>query len=162
MFTTEWLGNDDICDCTNNCGYYMEQYRCYTLNVGRRCDYNETRYGCDSFRRAPPMPMHKHGLKTICGKRSGVPFANIVRADHDNKCPVDHIPCSEKTTAENTICYPKSETNYECPITDIRFVLTTEKATVLQSNDYKSMPFNQTTELLYSKSVGDNLPITTH
>ena len=165
MFSQTWYGHTYGCDCTNICGWRMEYWECNKLHVGLSCDYNRTISGCREFGSHGPIDMASHGGKTICGRRDGTPFANVTRANENNKCPDGYNRCSDATSAENTICYPKSQTNYVCPITDLRFVLTSSVPSYNTGADgkvkdtYKSVEFNSTTSLIYSTKVGDNLPI---
>ena len=76
--------------------------------------------------------MSKIGEKTICGKRSGTPFANVTRPEIETGlCPEGTTPCSNTTAPVNTICYP-TERHDLCPVTQV-FI-----ADETQGNDYKN------------------------
>ena len=46
----------------------------------------------------------------------------MTRPDWDTKmCPEGTDPCSTLTSLDNTLCYPKSEHDEVCPITDVHF-----------------------------------------
>jgi len=65
--------------------------------------------------------------KVACAKRGGPSFLETVRVDPESKeCPEDFVPCSDYTTADNTVCVKEkkneAETYSECPIIDIGFI----------------------------------------
>ena len=41
---------------------------------------------------------------TICGRRGGRQFVDTLRPNIDGECPAKTVPCSRKTSPENTIC----------------------------------------------------------
>ena len=43
---------------------------------------------------------------TICALGGGKPYSKVDRADENGNCPQGTGPCSTKTSAFNTICYP--------------------------------------------------------
>ena len=106
-----------------------------------------------------------HG-KAICGKRAGVPFESVIRPEHNTEeCPEGTTPCSLGTSIINTVCYPPSEHEEVCPITQI-LVVDGDRGEELKSDtNYKVIPYRQEEFskkfLVYSKTVADNLPITT-
>ena len=61
--------------------------------------------------------------KSICGKRAGQSYLFATQPDlNSGECPGVLIPCSQNTSAKNTICYhPEAEREEVCPITSIRF-----------------------------------------
>ena len=63
---------------------------------------------------------------TICGRRGGLPFTDTLRPNNDGQCPPKTVPCSTKTSPENTICVEQDESERgiadNCPITEIRLV----------------------------------------
>ena len=76
------------------------------MNVGEVCDRNQTRAGCRDALPMAPFAMHSFGNKMICGRRGGTPFINATRPDPVSKlCPIGTSPCSNFTSADNTICY---------------------------------------------------------
>lgn len=58
----------------------------------------------------------------ICGKRGGDSYSDVVRPDINNKCPNNTVACSNKTSAQNTICYPQIDLEAKCPVTSLKFV----------------------------------------
>ena len=46
---------------------------------------------------------------TICGKRGGKPFVDVIRPNTDGDCPSNTVPCSAFTSPENTICSDAKE-----------------------------------------------------
>jgi len=98
--------------------------------------------------------------KRVCGKNNGDTFLLATRPSLDNFCPDTYSPCSTKTDADQTICY-KTDADHDevCPITDIKFVETTA-VDDYTSSGYKSVLFNSTASIVFSKDA-PNLPITT-
>ena len=70
--------------------------------------------------------MTELGGVTICGRRSGTPFVDTIRPNTDGECPNKTVPCSRKTSPENTICVEQDEAESvildNCPITEIKIV----------------------------------------
>ena len=99
--------------------------------------------------------------KHICGKQGGNPLSSAVRPDiKTGLCPDGTSPCSSHTSAEHTIC---SSLPQDCPITDIKIVQATDTA---HYGDYVTERLQKVNDthswwLLYSTTVGDNLPLTT-
>ena len=54
------------------------------------------------------ITMKKINGKIICGKRDGLPFTDVLRPDfRTGICPNETTPCSNRTSINNTVCYPK-------------------------------------------------------
>ena len=99
------------------------------------------------------------GAKRICGQLGGTGFVNVTRATQDNVCPNNTVACSSETDAENTVCYPKGVNMLtNCPITDIKFVLTSEVESYASAG-YRNASFNDTTSIVYSQTA-NSLPVT--
>lgn len=75
----------------------------------------------------PPMIMKTVGDKQICGRRGGVPFADVVRPDQDGVCPTGTTPCNKNSSPENMICRHSGE---ECPLTTA-YILPTEEISMI-------------------------------
>ena len=117
------------------------------------------RKGCtgrDRLDGEPPITQSSLGGVVLCGTRGGEPFASVTRPDANNQCPAGTSACSSATSAENTVCYPDDEKESKCPITSMRFELTSgidsSAATAIRVSDEYS--------LVFSKSSADSLPIT--
>ena len=97
----------------------------------------------------------------MCGRDNGVPFLNATRPAVQGGCPEGYEVCNPNTIAENTICYnvETQDPTTDCPITDVRFVLN-EDVEGLVRIGFESRDFNETTSLVFSRTLGDNLPIT--
>ena len=102
-------------------------------------------------------------------KRGGDPFETVRRVDSETKkCPEGTEPCSEDTSPENTVCYPKDQHSEACPITEILFVDSIQEVYKYQSLDTSVTvkPFlyedskgsKSNMYLVYSKKK-DNMPI---
>ena len=76
-------------------------------------------------------------------------------------CPEGYEVCNPNTVADNTICYnvETQDPATSCPITAIEFVLN-EDVAGLERTGYESRTFNSTTSVVFSRTNGDNLPIT--
>lgn len=96
----------------------------------------------------------------ICGRRGGLPFANVTRPDASNNCPSGTVPCSTVTTAENTVCYPSSEVPQNCPVTELKAVKSTESASDTYL-DYGKAAIAGTNYVLVFGKNADSLPLTT-
>lgn len=113
---------------------------------------------------APVMQTSIHGT-SICGTRGGDPFITVMRPDLETgECPQGTTPCSEATSADNTVCYPPASHETLCPITDI-FIADGEYGESLKNNtsytviDYHDDEFSNKRFMVYSKNLTDNLPI---
>ena len=77
------------------------------------------------------------------------------------ECPDGYLPCSTKTSVENTICQLEADIETKCPITDIKFIKL-EDVEQFESENEEDYTLLQTEingyVLAYSKTV-DALPI---
>ena len=92
----------------------------------------------------------------ICGKRGFQAFKDATRPDSQNNCPNGTSPCSSKTTAENTICTADVS---QCPITDVKFILDSERRSYASQNYSISALAINDRYLATSTSATNNLPI---
>ena len=105
------------------------------------------------------------GLR-FCGRRASWDFSTSVRPQPTNttgqyKCPTNYEPCSNATTAENTICVASNaDKNMTCPITDIAFINSAQFSTFVNDTRWKVLRVNQFNSLAFSKNVTDRLPLT--
>ena len=122
-------------------------------------------YDFEPDRTIEPLPvvaLSKIGGIVICGKRSGIPFANVQRPMISTGiCPDGTIPCSNTTQADKTICYPVGQLDL-CPVTQV-FIANEEQGNEFKSNqDYTVLDLIQDDRenryLVYSK-IYDSLPI---
>jgi len=61
----------------------------------------------------------KFNGKKLCGRRGGLAYQHIKRANEKNECPSGMQLCSNHTSFENSICANSTD---ECPINEIKFV----------------------------------------
>jgi hypothetical protein len=100
----------------------------------------------------------------ICKTVGGLDFLSVKRPDSlTGKCPGTTVPCSSKTSLENTVCYEPNEiADNICPIVDIKII----DPGALDYLDYIDNPdwvvFTGLLEsaLVYTKTATDSLPIT--
>ena len=53
----------------------------------------------------------------------GYTYSNIPKADLvTGKCPDLFVPCSDLTSAQNTVCVRPTEKDIMCPVTDVKLV----------------------------------------
>ena len=121
-------------------------------------------YECTYIPAIPPKNTTKFEEGTFCGKRGGKSFIDVTRPDLETKlCPEGTKPCSSKTTIDNTVCYPEADIDSSCPITDFKFVASSEKKTYSDRGyttiELSGGPKDQNL-FVYSKTATDNLPIT--
>ena len=82
----------------------------------------EVTAGCETVPALEPVKQSKILGKYICGVRGGKPFFEVTRPDFETKkCPSGTLPCSDKTSPENTICYPEADLETSCPILGVDF-----------------------------------------
>ena len=104
----------------------------------------------------------------FCGTRGSASFVNAVRPKPTGKmgkdafaCPKNFEPCSPATSLNNTICISSTkDKTKECPITFMKFVSTSNQAQYSNSSDYTILPVDKNSVFVISKTVGDNLPLT--
>jgi len=89
----------------------------------------------------PVLPINKtiqsnfNGFR-ICGFRNGDVFTNATRPNYfTQECPEGTLPCSLKTSVENTICYPIDQLESKCPITDIQFYPSSLRESLKRNKD---------------------------
>lgn len=105
--------------------------------------------------------------KRFCGFRSGEPFTEAVRPVPTGKmgqnayaCPEGFVPCSDDTSADNTICEGETKDKSEvCPITMMKFIPKKDESKYPNS-DYTVQSVDETYSFVYSKTKGDSLPLT--
>jgi len=83
----------------------------------------------------------------------------MTRPNLQNQCPEGTQPCSEYTTAENTVCQKDLS---QCPILDIQFIYHNQTSDY-SNKGYTLVAFNVTTTIAYTTSSPgiDRLPPTT-
>ena len=87
----------------------------------------------------------------ICGERDGDSFYLQTRPSLSGSCPDGTEPCSSSTSAENTVCYPKSELQSSCPITFMDIV-SPLKEIEYKMGSYDMLGIDSDHTLVYSKS----------
>jgi hypothetical protein len=105
------------------------------LNVGQLCSQKQLDKGCTYVAPIMPFRMHTFNGKMICGKRGGQPFVTVTRPNPVTLlCPVGYLPCSPKTSPDNTICYDSTIGPADvCPITKFEFINELDDCTDPQS-----------------------------
>lgn len=93
---------------------------------------------------------------SICGKQGYQAFKDAIRPNSDNQCPSGTSPCSQATSAGNTVC---ASDLTQCPITDVKFVAANQVSSFSRQNYVISSVALNGFYLATSKSSGDNLPI---
>ena len=76
--------------------------------------------------------------------------------EQSGSCPEDTTPCIESASSKNKLCYPPSEHESSCPITDVNIISGLPDLQYM-GTDYESMEFGNNT-IYYSRTV-DSLPI---
>ena len=132
---------------------------------GDQCEYNQTRYGCET---APPksaIRQSNFNNTQVCGKLGGSPFINTTRVSVGTKeCPDQTQACSKLTNENTTVCVADLT---DCPVTDVKFVLNSDLSDYnLNANSttnevtYDQVAYSSTVSILFSKNAG-SMPITT-
>jgi len=125
---------------------------------------DEEEGGC--FYEIPPIsPVYqtKFQNSVICGTRGGDSFVKVIRPDATTLvCPAGTSPCpltnNVETSAENTVCYPSSLIPASCPVTQIKFISSSDNTYKKDRNWIEGGNIGGMT-LLYSKTF-NSLPIT--
>ena len=78
-------------------------------------------------------------------------------------CPFGTEPCSEDTSPPNTVCYLPVLHKSSCPITSVTFI--SKRDAMIQKllnkdDESKVIQYQPDSYLRYSKTEGDNLPLT--
>lgn len=95
----------------------------------------------------------------VCGTRGGSNFVDVDRPDMNGNCPDGKVPCSSKTSIENTVCYAEQDLKSKCPITSIDVVSDHDSAGLV-GKGYESTNMDGDHVIVFSKDE-DSLPITT-
>lgn len=86
-------------------------------------------YTCEEIEPVDEVKQTQLFGKYFCGVTGGESFETVQRVDPKTKlCPDGTKKCSEKTSDENTVCYPETEHELKCPITEILLVTGDDKA----------------------------------
>ena len=96
IFSKEWSGLEHIC---LEWGYDRARR---ILRVGGAS--GKSTKVCRRSSEADGITMTELEGDTICGRRGGRQFVDTLRPNIDGECPAKTVPCSRKTSPENTIC----------------------------------------------------------
>lgn len=179
-----WSGSYSACDCR---GVWSASLWKREVQIDDRC-YDDDEDWCMY---TPPMSQMEESvvdMKKLCGVQAidnseksdnnirYLSFITAKRPEIDGKCAQGYLPCSNHTSAENTICYDSSsssssDANKEnCPITAIQFFPSTTNLTNSEYTKSGSLwtRFDFSQQMVgysrgfvgfYSKDT-DNLPLT--
>ena len=97
-------------------------------------------------------------------------FSNAVRPTFTGKmtskgkekyeCPKNFAPSSTATSKGNTVCIQSTkDKKKECPVTLMKFISKLEKVTYAADPDYHLAEVDDDHSFIWSKTVGDNLPL---
>ena len=95
--------------------YWEENIKCQVgTNRGGGMKDRDNCYGdrleCVETKSWPSSDMDVFGGTYFCGFRGGEVFVNAARVDPETKkCAEGRLPCSSKTSPENTICRPPTD-----------------------------------------------------
>jgi hypothetical protein len=95
-------------------------------------------------------------------KRGGDPFLYATRPNSvTGKCPGTKIPCSSKTSVENTLCYEPAVIAAYCPILAMEFATANsiEARAYDRNSNWTRLEGPQGLSLYYTKTDVDSLPL---
>ena len=95
IFSKEWSGLEHIC---LEWGYDNRRILKGVASGSR------SRRVCKRSTETDGITMTELEGDTICGRRGGRQFVDTLRPNIDGECPAKTVPCSRKTSPENTIC----------------------------------------------------------
>lgn len=119
VFSVLWPGTVDGCIIGNNESVWTKSsYDNAQFKVPK-----SQRVGCNLIEKTEAVVQSKFDGKQICGLRGGNSYAEVNRVNlKTEKCPGETVPCSKKTSANNTICVENNMVDAICPVIDIVFV----------------------------------------
>lgn len=132
LFSHLWEGTE--AGCLHTSVHYddwvdtVEENNAYNNRVPK----NSQRRCSPIYAREPILENTFFGQK-ICGRRGGDPFVTVTRVNSEGKCPEGTAACSNKTSAEDTICYPARDLSEKCPINALKFISFQE---ITQASDF--------------------------
>lgn len=116
--------------------------------------------GCRNVQPWPLIWQSQFFGKRVCGTYGGDAFINVTRPDASTmECPKGTQACQSNTVANETLCYAPEDLALKCPITDIQIVESSAVSGYIAIG-YTAKAFNETSSLVYSKTV-PQLPPTT-
>ena len=110
VFSENWQGTTEGCDCSGINSYRVPYNRRNTLNTDS-CSRNETIAGCRYVAPRQPMKMVTLNGGTICGLRGNLAYKDVT---YQSTC--SQVTCNPDATSQNKVC---ASSVAECPITDI-------------------------------------------
>lgn len=136
LFTDEWSGTSNGCDCTKVINLYAE------LSRGRctRGKNSDQRY-CDDVSPIDSILYTQWDSRNICGRRMNKMYFNLFIERNSSNCPDSMKKCGRIDSFDNILCIPVKE---DCPINKILFKNKTE----IPPND-----FNYTTVELENQNI---------
>ena len=158
VFVRSWNGTERGCKVENDTGVFAEPRDTWKEKGNLLAECSEVKAVV-----AKPQGVVTGAGKRICGRRGGKPFESVVRPDVNGNCPEGTEACSTKTSAENTVCYARSDKEDSCPITHMMIVTAAEKEGIADDHTFVLISGNDTSNgtelyLAYSKDA-DNLPV---
>ena len=141
VFSRVWYGTRQGCYCDTNSAVWAYDLRQSqrTSNIAatrgavtagykldRQCTFDElyntkNHLTCWNVPGQNAVIQGQFSGRRVCGKRGGLPFSQVVRPVN-NTCPEGTKPCTNRTSPENTVCYPPSEHATKCPINGLNIV----------------------------------------
>ena len=104
IFTRKWLGTISYCQDD------VPVIESGTINTNPQC--------LIFVQSKSSVGMSYFNGKTICAKLSDLNYLHTTRVDPDTlKCPGVYVPCSDKTSPQNTVCVHPEYAEEHCPIT---------------------------------------------
>ena len=148
----------------------------YDDYVRRRTSKNYPQWQVRNREPCMPITMHPEKIQDeffdmrFCGKHGFMNFSNAVRPTSTGKmtskgeekyeCPKNFVPCSTATSKGNTVCIQSTkDKKKECPVTFMKFISKLEEVTYAADPDYHLAEVDDDHSFIWSKTVGDNLPL---
>ena len=160
IFYRPWLGTDIYCICDAKDKGMATRHMLGECTGFFSNAQNGDKYDCYHLPPINPVLQTSFEGVRVCGVRGGLAFHEAVRPrPEDGKCPEGTEPClGEKSSPENTLCYPPEDLDSDCPITHIDVVSDSESATYA-ANGYRTALLSSGQSVVYS-TQRDSLPVT--
>ena len=121
MFNAKWAGMEEGC-YVDTLNVTLDPYIATKTNYTITYKDNPWYANCTKIEAIAPIDQVNPFNRTVCGKRGGLSFKEVVRPDPKTlQCPNGTEPCSNGTDAHSTVCYPPDQHNTSCPINDMVF-----------------------------------------
>jgi hypothetical protein len=112
LIDDKWYGTTEGCYCPNSLDFFIG-----ALREGSCRDKRDSLLFCSNVRPVAPINYTTWRGRQLCVIRKPGTYIDLIIAQNDKSCPMDHKSCGIVDTLNNVLCIPN---NSECPMNEIK------------------------------------------